>query len=101
PPDLSEIQREIYSAVFLDGRSHREAYEIIASRGEADIGFSGFRREVRETYRLTGGRTTSSSRLDINVGPVLDDLVAQSEDPARGVERADAARHISSGLESL
>src|SRR5262245_51273117 len=47
PPDLSEIQREIYSAVFLDGRSHREAYEIISSRAEADIGFSSFLREVR------------------------------------------------------
>ena len=101
PPDLSEIQREIYSAVFLDGRSHREAYEIIASRAEADIGFSSFLREVRETYRLTGGRATSSRRLDINVGPVPDDLGAQSEDPARGVERADAARHIASGLDSL
>ena len=101
PPDLSEIQREIYSAVFLDGRSHREAYEIISSRAEADIGFSSFLREVRETYRLAGGRTTSLNRLETTIGPLPDDLHAQSEDPGGGVERAEAARHIASGLGSL
>lgn len=101
PADLTEIQREIYTAVFLDGRSHRETYEIIASRSAIDVEFSSFLREIRETYRRTRDRAPPTSRSVIETELPADDIPAESDDPIRDVERADAARHVAARLASL
>jgi RNA polymerase sigma factor (sigma-70 family) len=101
PANLSQLQREIFNAVFLERRSHREAYELIASRTRSPIGFGRFLREVRETYRLV--RTRRPGRHDRATAPVLqpEEWSGELGDPRDAVERADAARHIDDALASL
>ncbi|HET9635496.1 MAG TPA: sigma-70 family RNA polymerase sigma factor [Gemmatimonadaceae bacterium] len=50
PATLSGLQREVYEAVFLEGNSHVEAYEIIASR-HGSLDFRAFLRALRDAYR--------------------------------------------------
>ena len=55
--DLSSIQRRIFEHVFLEGRSHVEAYELIRTREAPTLTFSAFQVELRDVYRrVTGER---------------------------------------------
>jgi RNA polymerase sigma factor (sigma-70 family) len=97
PAALSPLQREIYLAVFLDGRSHVEAYESICARREPPVTFQEFLREVRETYRLSPA-AASDPRQRIMVDAALDDVAAPAVDPA---ENYDSARRVAEALASL
>jgi RNA polymerase sigma factor (sigma-70 family) len=48
---LPPLRRMIFQLVFLEHRSHVEAYESIRSRDMADLTFRAFLGELRETYR--------------------------------------------------
>jgi len=98
PTELSQMQREIYRAVFLDGRSHREAYELIASRASTAIDFSSFLREVRETYRRARVLPMMPKRDAATSICNADELASDAGDPVHSVEQADAARHVADGL---
>ena len=54
---LPPLQRLIFEHVFLNRRSHVEAYELIRSREAPDLSFGKFQAELRATYRaVTEGR---------------------------------------------
>ena len=54
---LPPLQRRICEYVFLDGRSHVEAYELLVSSDHTALTFGHFLKELAATYRsLAGGR---------------------------------------------
>ena len=54
---LTPLRRRIFELVFLDRRSHIEAYELIRSQDAADLSFRAFLVELRATYKaVTEGR---------------------------------------------
>lgn len=55
PADLSPLGAQIYECVFVDGRSHREAYELIRARAEAPLPHGAFLRALRDVHRVTFG----------------------------------------------
>lgn len=48
---LPPLQQRIFEYVFLDGRSHVEAYELLRSRDAPDLAFAAFLGELSGTYR--------------------------------------------------
>jgi RNA polymerase sigma factor (sigma-70 family) len=97
PAALSSLRQDIYRAIFIEGRSHVEAYELIASRTGCTMTFAAFLREVRETYRAAPDWNAGITRRPPEPA-AADEIAALSQDPA---ETADAARRIGSALESL
>jgi RNA polymerase sigma factor (sigma-70 family) len=54
---LSPLQQRLCEYVFLDGRSHTEAYELLVSRDRCTATFGEFLKELAATYRaLERGR---------------------------------------------
>jgi len=48
---LPPLQQRIFEYVFVDGRSHVEAYELLRSRDAPDLAFGDFLGELSGTYR--------------------------------------------------
>src|SRR5881396_1272572 len=48
---LPPLQQRIFEYVFVDGRSHVEAYELLRSRDAPDLAFGEFLGELSGTYR--------------------------------------------------
>jgi len=48
---LPPLRRRIFEYVFVDGRSHVEAYELLRSREAPDLAFGEFLNELSATYR--------------------------------------------------
>jgi RNA polymerase sigma factor (sigma-70 family) len=48
---LPPLQQRIFEYVFIDGRSHVEAYELLRSREAPDLAFGEFLGELSGTYR--------------------------------------------------
>jgi RNA polymerase sigma factor (sigma-70 family) len=48
---LPAIQQQIVACVFTEGRSHREAYELIRARESPTLSFRDFRRQLRAAYQ--------------------------------------------------
>ena len=70
---LPPLQRRIFEHVFLDQRSHVEAYELIRAGEAPTLSFGQFLAELRSTYKaVTGGRR----------GRVLRELGAAPPPPA-------------------
>ncbi len=72
---LPPLQRHIYENVFLNGRSHVEAYELLVSTGEHSLKFGSFLKEVAATYRAVSAGRRGFLMADL-AGPVP--LAAQS-----------------------
>ena len=54
---LPLLQRRIFEYVFVEQRTHVEAYELLRSRENLNLGFGEFLEELRATYRAaTAGR---------------------------------------------
>jgi RNA polymerase sigma factor (sigma-70 family) len=52
PEQLTPLQQRIFAHVFLEQRSHSEAYELVRSATDGELRFSTFLRELAETYRV-------------------------------------------------
>ena len=58
---LPAVQRRIFELVFVDRRSHVEAYETLRTEQAPALGFREFLAELRATYRaVAGGRRGTS-----------------------------------------
>ncbi len=62
PESLSPLQRALYVAVFLEDRSHLEAYESICAASDPPITFREFLRELRVMYRFRGRAWATEAR---------------------------------------
>ena len=93
PAALSELQREIFTAIFVEGHTHLEAYQIVAARHGAALPFRQFLQALRETYRLSppGSRGAARGRRE----SVDEQTIIDERDAA---ERADAAQRIATAL---
>jgi RNA polymerase sigma factor (sigma-70 family) len=103
PAGLSPLQRLIYQRVFLERRSHVEAYELIRSGSGADLAFGAFLKEVSATYRSVGGRGVQSAVNEpAALAPVPEEDVPDPASPGEDLGSAvDTAERLTSALESL
>jgi RNA polymerase sigma factor (sigma-70 family) len=52
PAELSELQELIFRYVFVEHRSHAEAYELVSAATPSGLTFGTFLKELAETYRI-------------------------------------------------
>jgi RNA polymerase sigma factor (sigma-70 family) len=52
PRGLTQSQQRIFTHVFIEQRSHAEAYELVRAEASCELRFSAFLRELAETYRV-------------------------------------------------
>jgi len=93
---LPPLRRRIFEHVFLDQRSHVEAYELIRAREAPALSFREFLEELRATYRAVtdgrrgrllrelGSRVVEQEAVPEPTGPSASDAVEQT----RIIERA-------------
>jgi RNA polymerase sigma factor (sigma-70 family) len=98
---LSTLQQQIFDLVFLQGRSHVEAYEVLRTRSNATLSFSIFAEDLRATYRAVDAtRWRPVAREIAGPGPLsLADAIAEEV-----IDQAvviDTASRIASALGSL
>lgn len=89
PTDLTDLQQEIYEAVFIEGRTHLEAYESISTRRGETLSFRQFLHALRETYRAAPPNTHDAG------DPWAEQTAPAASDAA---ERADTARRLAEAL---
>ena len=80
---LPPLQRRIFESVFLDRRSHVEAYEFLRSSELPGLTFRQFRQELRATYRaMARERRGTLLRDAIGTTVPLSDTEPELEDAA-------------------
>jgi RNA polymerase sigma factor (sigma-70 family) len=79
---LPIIQQRIFEHVFIQQRSHVEAYELLRSRDFPALSFSDYLKELSATYRAAG--STKRGRL-------VEELVAEPPEPRPDLEPLDPA----------
>jgi len=99
PPGLSSTQQEIFRYVFVEQRSHVEAYELLRAGREPDLTFGAFLRELTETYRQVE-RSGPRGMLRYLPGPaILEPQAAPNPEEAPIV--AEAGAWLAEALEAL
>lgn len=94
---LPPRQRRIFMLVFLDRRSHGEAYELLRLE-EPALPFGEFLADLRATYRaLAQGRRGQLLR-ELGPPPPPDDTLADPLDPAESAERRGRLQAAMEGL---
>lgn len=100
PPDgLSALQIEIFRCVFVERRSHAEAYELLQGSAASGLTFGAFLRELAEVYRAA---EDGAGRGVLRYLPPPPEL--QREPPARpeaALVAAEAAARLAEALEPL
>lgn len=105
PGALSPLQQQIFEYVFIQHRSHVEAYELLCTASGPAFSFGGFLRELRATYRAVD----ASGRLAREIAApeplcesetLLDDVAEEAADPAVTLDTRIRIRSAMSLLES-
>jgi RNA polymerase sigma factor (sigma-70 family) len=100
---LSPVRRRIFELVFLDQRSHVEAYELLRTSHSPELSFREFLVELRATYRacVDGQRGRVLRELGGRSPPADDeDLVAESLSAAEVSEAQAALRRALEALKA-
>jgi RNA polymerase sigma factor (sigma-70 family) len=98
PPGLPPLRERIYQLALVEHRSHVEAYETLRSRGECDLSFRDFAREIASTYRAVDARRWSHLALLQGNVEIPDEEVAA---PTEALERSDEASRLARALAKL
>jgi RNA polymerase sigma factor (sigma-70 family) len=69
---LPALRRRIFEHVFLDHRSHLEAYELIRSREASSLSFREFQVELRATYRAVADGRQGQLLRELGVAPTVE-----------------------------
>lgn len=69
PEGLSPLQQRIYVQVFVEHRSHAEAYGLLAAQEERELPFPRFLRELAATYRTVGQSSRNGVARRLAPGP--------------------------------
>lgn len=73
PPDgLSPLGRNVYTCVFIEGHSHREAYEVVRERAGGSLSHRDFLGALREVHRAHVHHSRESVELDIDMTTLVD-----------------------------
>lgn len=98
---LAPLRRRIFEHVFLDQRSHVEAYELIRSGEAPALSFGDFLAELRATYRaVTDGRRGCVLRELGGRAPLVPEVEADAEPPGAG-DAPERRELLEGALESL
>ena len=95
---LPLLQQRIFTYVFLEQRSHVEAYELLRSRDGAGLSFREFLKELSATYRAAGGGRRGRRVTELAMPPPPDGLVHPDDDPA---VRAEQRTLLAAALDAL
>lgn len=95
--NLPPIQRRIFEHVFLEHRSHIEAYELIRTREAPAMTFREFQAELRTVYQATSRGRRGVLLPEMAQAPAADNPVA---DASPG-DSAEEAALLEDGLASL
>ena len=85
--ELPPMQKRIFEYVFLEQRSHVEAYELLCSRDGASLSFSGFLKELTATYRSALAGRKGRVVADLAVSGPHSGAGDPCDDPAALAER--------------
>jgi RNA polymerase sigma factor (sigma-70 family) len=94
PAHLSAIQQAIYTAVFIEGRRHVEAFEALRGAEAPALTFRAFLRELRDVYRQAGVAIARHARCAV---PSVPETTGSWE----AVEADDARTRLASAMASL
>ena len=96
--ELPPIQQKIFRYVFLESRSHIEAYELLSSRDGFDLRFREFLQALNATYRALSARRMGRLLRDLpGATPALDRDPPTPSD----VTEPDTSKHLSRALAEL
>lgn len=98
---LPPLQRTIFGLVFLDQRSHTEAYEAIRARHAPDLSFREFLVELRATYQAVSEGHRGRVLREMARVPPPPPSPAIASTPAGEVEAAERQELLSRALDSL
>ncbi|MEX2157056.1 MAG: sigma-70 family RNA polymerase sigma factor [Gemmatimonadales bacterium] len=82
---LPPLRQRIFEYVFIDGRSHVEAYELLRSREAPDLAFGEFLNELSATYRAARAGRRGHLAAELAVPPPA--LPDAPPDPAVAAEQ--------------
>jgi RNA polymerase sigma factor (sigma-70 family) len=95
---LPAIQSRIFELVFVDRRSHVEAYEILKLEHTPELGFREFLAELRATYRTIAGGRRGHVLRELGGLPPPDPAPDDPHDP---IELSERREHLQAALGSL
>lgn len=95
---LPLLQQRIFAYVFLERRSHVEAYELLRSREGAGLSFGDFLKELSATYRAAGDGRRGRLVAGLAMPPPPDDPAHPGDDPA---VRAEQRALLAAALDAL
>ncbi len=93
---LPPVQQSIFKDVFLESRSHLEAYELLRTRDGLDITFGAFLKDLHATYAAISSQR--KGRLLRELGDAVPPPDVESHAPSPGF---DTAQRIAEALEVL
>jgi RNA polymerase sigma factor (sigma-70 family) len=100
PPSwLTPLQQEIFRHVFVDRRSHAEAYELLVAERSGGLSFGAFLRELAETYRRIEQSTARGVLRYLAPPPRIDSQ--PPPDPAAAALISDARTRLAAALAEL
>lgn len=99
PAALSDLQREIFQQVFIDRRSHTEAYEVVRAGIGSELTFGEFLRELAETYRVVERTHGRGAVRHFPMPPSLEPAAAPS--PQESLLISEARNRLEEALELL
>jgi RNA polymerase sigma factor (sigma-70 family) len=94
---LPTLRRRIFEHVFLDHRSHLEAYEMIRTVEAPALSFREFQFELRATYRAVADGRQGHVLRELAVEP----LVEGEDDPSPDIDASAKSQALSRALAGL
>src|SRR5690242_4137734 len=88
---LPPLRRQIYERVFVDNRTHIEAYEMIRARDAPALTYREFLTELRATYRDASAGGRLRLRGDKSDGLTESEMATAVTDPSEAAERLEEA----------
>jgi len=83
---LPPLRRQIFERVFVDNRTHVEAYELIRARDAPTLTYREFLSELRATYRDASASGRLPGPTDRNRGFTEDETTTPLTDPREAAE---------------
>ena len=94
---MPPLRRQIFQAIFVERRSHVEAYELICAQTSQPFAFRDFLNELRETYSAASAGRRGWILRDLSPP----DLTAEQLDSSDPAEAGERSKRIEQALQTL
>ena len=98
PDALTQVQREIFTLIFVERRPHAETFESLRASLPEPLSFSAFLKEVAETYRVVEGSRPRGAMHYFRAPVLLTSVDGRGEERVVSEERV---RLVAAALERL